>query len=166
MGGQAMTNAISFKHAGSPTCEPLHYTACGLDNVYLTSGYEVRDVAGEQYISVRDVKELHETIAIYLVRQKKVLAGREVRFLRKQMELTQKELGGFLGVSDQSVARYEKDLTRLEGSSDSLLRLLVAGHVSGRIDVQAELCSIRGADDVADDVVTLGMDDDEWRVAA
>ncbi len=158
--------SISLTHVGSPTCEPLHYTACGLDNVYLKSGYVVREVAGERYISVRDVEDLHETIAVYLVRQKKVLSGREIRFLRKHLELTQRDLGGFIGVSDQSVARYEKDLTKLEGASDSLLRLLVAGHVTGCIDVQKELTNIQAADDAADDVVTLGMDDDEWKIAA
>lgn len=159
-------NGVSFEHAGSPQCEPLHYTACGLDNIYLSSGYLVREVAGERYISVRDVEDLHKTIALYLVRQKKVLSGREVRFLRKQMDLTQRELGGLLGVSDQSVARYEKDMTKLEGASDSLLRLLVAGHVDGCIDVQEVLTTLRGADDASDDVVTLGMDHDEWKIAA
>lgn len=161
-----MNDPISFKHAGSPTCEPLHYTACGLDNVYLASGYQVREIGGERYVSVRDAEDLHKAIAGYLIRQKKVLAGKEIRFLRKHLELTQRELANWLGVSDQSVARYEKEQTALEGPTDGLFRLLVAAQVFGAVNVREELEHIREADDATSDTVTLQRDDDEWRVAA
>jgi DNA-binding transcriptional regulator YiaG len=166
MGGQAMNDAISFVHVGSPEREPLHYTACGLDNVYLSSGYNVREVDGVRYVSVHDVDDLHAAIAELLVRQKKVLSGPEVRFLRKYLDLTQRELGTLIGVSDQSVARYEKAQTVLEGASDDLLRLLVCAQVVKCIDVRAELERIRSSDDMLGDRMTLELDGDEWKVAA
>jgi putative zinc finger/helix-turn-helix YgiT family protein len=162
-----MTDTISFKHAGSPDREPYHYTACGLDNVYLTSGYLTREVGGERYVSVKEVEDLHKAIAMFLARQKKVLTGQEVRFVRKYLDLTQRELGAFLGVSDQSVARYEKGQSPLEGPTDALLRLLVVAQVGGCIDVREELETIRAADDATANDVTFELDDHhEWKVAA
>lgn len=161
-----MNDAISFMHCGSPECEPLHYTACGLDNVYLTSGYKVRKAGDEEYVAIHDVDELHEAIAEFLVRQRKILTGAEVRFLRKYLDVTQRELGAFLGVSDQSVARYEKGQTVLEGPSDNLLRLLVLAQAEGSLNVRETLERIGSADDAVGDRMTLELNDHEWRVAA
>jgi putative zinc finger/helix-turn-helix YgiT family protein len=159
-------NAISFTHVGSPTREPLHYTACGLDNIYLTSGYQTREVGGEIYVSVHEVDQLHVAIATFLARQKKVLDGQEIRFIRKYLDLTQRELGEFLGVSDQSVARYEKGQSPLDGATDGLLRLLVAAQADGCINVREELELIRASDDVASPELMFEHGEHEWRIAA
>jgi DNA-binding transcriptional regulator YiaG len=160
-----MNDVVSFAHAGSPISEPLHYTGCGLNNIYLASGYQVREVAGERYVSIRDLEDLHRAIALFLVSHRKVLSGQEIRFLRKHLGFTQKKLGGRLRVSDQSVARYEKDQTVLEGPADALLRLLVLG--SGEcINVPDTMDAIDNSDDFAGTAVTLALDHDEWRVAA
>ena len=37
-----------------------HYTECGLQNVWLTNGYDVCEVDGEKAVSISDVDELHE----------------------------------------------------------------------------------------------------------
>lgn len=161
-----MTKLMTFTHNSTPLREPLHYTACGLDNVYLASGYEVTEFDGEEYTSIHDVDDLHATIAEFLASQRKVLTGQEIRFIRKYLDMTQRELGHFLGVSDQSVARYEKDLTKLEGASDSVLRLLVAGKADGCINVREVLEVIGASDDVASGELTFSRDDDEWKVAA
>lgn len=159
-------NVLSFAHNDCTAGEPLHYTACGLDNVYLASGYEVREIAGERYTSVRDVEDLHRAIAVSLVSDRKVLSGKEIRFLRRYLDLTQRELGGLMGVSDQSVARYEKEQSALEGSNDALLRLLVCAQAEEKINVREVLEKLRAADDVGDGALTLERSDEEWRVAA
>ncbi|MDE2486137.1 MAG: hypothetical protein KGO51_01955 [Alphaproteobacteria bacterium] len=162
-----MNDPVCMTHDGSPERdELLHYTACGLDNVYLASGYQVREIGGERYISVRDVEDLHEAIALFLARKRKVLSGKEVRFIRKYLGLTQRELGAWLKVSDQSIARYEKDQTVLDGAADTLLRLLVAAKAEESIDVRAELERIQESDDASDADLTFERADDEWRAAA
>ena len=160
-----MTEALHFTHTECERADPFHYTACGLDNVYLMSGYNVETFGGEQYVSVKDAEELHEAIAVFLVNGKKVLEGQEVRFLRKFLGLTQASLGQALGVSDQAVARYEKDKTKFDGSSDILLRLYVKGKIEGDIDVAAEVESLRQNDGVSADDLCLQHEGDEWRVS-
>jgi transcriptional regulator with XRE-family HTH domain len=49
------------------------------------------------------------------------MTGAGFRFLRKQLELTQAQLGKRLRVSDQTIANYEKGHTSL-GPADPLIR--------------------------------------------
>src|ERR1700730_284882 len=96
MGGPAM-NGLALYHAGEKQKKPLHYTACGLDDVYLVSGYEVEDTAYGKGTSIKNADELHRVIGSYLVANKKLLSGKEIRFLRHQMDFTQSELARLLG---------------------------------------------------------------------
>jgi transcriptional regulator with XRE-family HTH domain len=52
--------------------------------------------------------------------------GSEIRFLRKQLELTQRELADRMRVSDQTIANYEKDATPVPGATDMSLRIMYA----------------------------------------
>jgi len=145
--------------------EPLHYTACGLDNIYLASGFTRKVVGGETYVSVNDAEDLHEAIAMTLAR-KKLLSGSEIRFLRKYLEYTQSDLGDWLGVSDQSIARYEKDRGTMDPSADAILRLLVIGKISKSVNVHEELAKLRLQDDVPSDCLMMELEHDEWRAVA
>lgn len=162
MGGEEM----HFVHTECAEKAPLQYRACGLDNVYLRSGYEQKILAGETYTSVQDADELHEAIAEHLVLRRKVLRGQEVRFLRKFLGWTQADGGDAIGVSDQTVARWEKDQGVLEGPADRLLRLYVLGHLAGEIDPAKVLEEVRQSDSLSSDDLVLERSDDEWRVAA
>jgi DNA-binding transcriptional regulator YiaG len=92
----------------SPNGDPLHYKACGLDDVYLVNGFNREIIDGEEYIHIENLKGLWKAIGMHLVTKRKVLAPKEIRFLRDQMDLTQAELGSRLRVTDQTVARWEK----------------------------------------------------------
>lgn len=108
-----------------PEGEPLHYTACGLDDVYLVNGFSRGVEDGEEYVTIEDMDALWKAIGLHLVTHKKVLAPKEIRFLREHMEFTQAELGEKMRVSDQSVARWEKGATdAIPGPADFLLRVL------------------------------------------
>jgi len=91
-----------------PAREPLHYTACGLDDVYLVNGFTREIIDGEEYLTIENLDGLWKAIALDLVVCHKVLAPKELRFLREQMDLTKAELAARLRVSDQTVARWEK----------------------------------------------------------
>lgn len=108
--------------------DPLHYTACGLDDVYLVNGFTRDVVDGEDYVTVADLDGLWKTIGLHLVTTSKILAPKEIRFLRDHMDMTQAQLGALLRVSDQTVARWEKGETKLiPGPADFMLRVLFLG---------------------------------------
>jgi DNA-binding transcriptional regulator YiaG len=103
-----------------------HYKECGLDNIYLTNGYNIIKTNRGEAISINDVDGLHRAIGAYLVHSKKDLSGDELRFLRHEMLMSQNTLAFFLGVSEQAIRRWENGKTSVPKSSEYLIKLLYA----------------------------------------
>lgn len=108
----------------APKEERLHYKDCGLDNVYLRSGFTREDYDGETYVTVEDIDGLHKAIGLHIVLDRKAPTGQEVRFLRKEMGLSQAELAKKIGTTDQSVARWEKAQCEISGPALFAIRFL------------------------------------------
>ncbi|MES1192663.1 MAG: helix-turn-helix domain-containing protein [Steroidobacter sp.] len=158
---------IKCVHNGEEARQPYHYKACGLDDVYLLSGYEIYNTHYGPGVSVRDVDALHRAIGEYLTKHKKILNGKEVRFLRKQMDLTQSDLGKFLGVTDQQVARYEKgESKKMPGAADAVLRMLYLEHVGGNISIRELLTELEDTDAPArNEKQVFAEEDGVWKPA-
>lgn len=131
-----MTRKRGWRHRGERDKEPLHYTACGLDDIYLLSGYEVERTEHGEGTSVRNADQLHRAIGRHLASQKKALTPKELRFLRVSMDLSQSNLGKMLGLSSQQVARWEKGQCEISGPADVLIRGLFIQFDGGKLDLQ------------------------------
>ncbi len=114
----------------------LPYTTCGLDNIFLVGGFTRHQTPYGDGVSIVNVEGLHRSIADWLIASEDSLSGKEIRFLRKEMKLTQAELGELLKVTDQQVARWEKGECPIPGSSDILLRALYKHHVGKNPNVR------------------------------
>jgi DNA-binding transcriptional regulator YiaG len=101
--------------------EPYHYVESGLDNIYLLNGVSETATDYGPMVHIDNINGLHRAIGLHIVEKEEPMSGPEFRFLRKQMGLSQAELAKDLGVSDQTVANYEKENTRL-GPADALMR--------------------------------------------
>lgn len=123
-----MTSGEFFRHSEDAECldAPFHYRRSGLDNIYLLNGFEAEWEDGERYVTVLDVDGLHQAIGLHLVTNRKILAPKEIKFLRKTLNLTQAEMGRLIGQSDQQIARWEKGENNINGPADRLLRLMFA----------------------------------------
>ena len=108
----------------------LHYTACGLPNVWLESGYTKKETKYGIAIAVKDIDGLHKLLAAQLIDKKSLLAGYEFRFLRVQLGLTQEGLGKFLGVSENAVSLWERK-DAVPSVYDHMLRLMVMAKING-----------------------------------
>ena len=128
-----------LKHKDDKVKELLHYTACGLDDVYLVSGYEIKKTHYGDGIAIKNLDELNNAIGSYLVTEKRDLSGKELRFLRKQLDLTQGELGQLMELSDQQVARWEKDKCGIKGAAASIIRFLYIEHLKGKLKIRGLL---------------------------
>lgn len=104
--------------------EPLHYKDCGLDSIFLLNGFETETHDGEEYVTIKDIDGLHRAIGLHIIMSRKAPSGKEVRFLRNEMDMSQSELGSTLGVTDQSVARWEKGQTEVPGPATFALKVL------------------------------------------
>ena len=100
-----------------------HYKTSGLDDVYLLNGYEVIKFGDEEAVSIHDIDGLHQVISLALVQQEARLTGREFRFLRIELDLSQKALAMWFDMTDQSVAIWEKK-DRVPQWADMIIRAL------------------------------------------
>jgi len=146
--------------------DPVQYTGCGLDDIWLASGYEIEELDGEEALTVHDLNGLHDAIGRSLVKRKKLFSGKEIRFLRVQMDLTQSKLARLVGCDTQQVARYEKGQNKMPGSVDRLLRMLYREHLKDPIFVQEYLEALDQMDGRMDDKQIFSETPDGWKAAA
>ncbi len=114
------------------------YKECGLDNVWLANGYELVETAYGPGVSVIAADKLLEQIAAHLVRKPSRLSGKEFRFLRVELGLSQGAMAKVQGVSEQNVSLWERR-GKVPKANDALLRLCYLGHAAGDASLKSSL---------------------------
>ncbi len=114
------------------TDQLFHYVACGLSNVWLKGGVSERDTAKGAVFHVEQVKELHNVIGLSLVNKTSMLSPDEFRFLRTEMNFSRKNLGEALGVSWETIKKWESGDNALPKMADAWLRQLYLSHKENR----------------------------------
>lgn len=118
-----------------------HYRESGLDNVYLENGYHVLKTRYGQGISIDNTEGLHKAIGRWLISLPKPLNGAEFRFLRLEMEVTQRHLASIIGGTEQTLRLWEKHRNKAisSGPADRLMRALYADYIEGDGEVGRRL---------------------------
>jgi putative transcriptional regulator len=119
-----MTDRVEFHIKGRKRApEPYHFKTVGLPNIYLLNGFRFEDDPHYgRMVHFTNLDGLHRAIGLHLI-EKSDLTGDEFKFLRKQLNLTQAQLGKQMGVTDQTVANYEKGKT---GTGPAIAYLRIA----------------------------------------
>ena len=107
-----------------------HYTESGLQNVWLTNGYVVRKTPYGKGVSIQDVAGLHKAIG-RVIAGRPELTGAELRFLRKEMSLSQSALAVLLGTTEQNISLWERR-GRIPRTSDRLIKLICLEFIEGK----------------------------------
>ena len=141
-----------------------HYRECGLDNVYLRNGFSIEKTRHGRAVSIQDMDGLHQAIESHLVRARRDLTGAELRFLRHELGLSQRLLGLLLGKSGQSVARWEKGLSRIDGAADRLVRLLYTQHTGDNEKIKNVLQELVALDDLITEDIQFEDTKEGWRL--
>lgn len=111
-----------------------HYTQCGLDNVWLENGYKIKSTPYGKGVSIEDAEGLHKVLALGLTKKKGRITGKELKFLRVAMGLSQEGLGQMLGVGEQSVSLWERT-GKVPQTADSVTRMLVSEKLNGNYKI-------------------------------
>ena len=152
-----------------PNVRRYRYTECGLDNIYLLNGFEPVSTPRGEGVRIQDVEGLHRAIGLLLVRDKKNLNGKEFRFLRHEMNMTQHDLAAILMVDAQTVARWEKGRTKrpIDGPAQGLLRVMYEKYVGGDPEIIATLRRLAELDEVTngaeDQDILFEVTEEDWQ---
>ncbi len=102
--------------------ERYHYVECGLPNVWLSNGFELMETPYGQGVSIRDLQGLHRCIARVLCDKPKKLTGAEFRYLRRELDMSQKMTGQLLGITAKQVRNIERGVTPMKEPYNCLIR--------------------------------------------
>jgi DNA-binding transcriptional regulator YiaG len=144
-----------------------HYIESGVSHVYLKNGYNVETIDGEEFISVDDLNGLHRILGASIASQTRPLSHEEFKFLRIELNLSQRLLANLFGVSEQTIARYEKGQSDIPRTTDAALRSLYMESCDQHNPVSffLNLLTDSAAEHAAQDIL-LEEIENKWMVAS
>jgi putative transcriptional regulator len=104
------------------------YEASGLPGVTLQNVMVYRcPKCGEHEVAIPNILGLHETLARAIVEKKERLSPQEIRFLRTHLGYSSADFARKVGVSIQTVSRWERkdEPLRMKPAVDRFVRLMV-----------------------------------------
>ena len=113
-----MSEATAIEHS-----RVYHYVESGLDNVYLLNGFEIRQTPYGSSVSIFNVEGLHRSIAACLVEKPAPLTGMEFKFLRVELDLSQRSMGVMCGLRERQIRNIEKS-PKVGNPHDTIIRVV------------------------------------------
>ena len=143
-----------------------HYTESGLGNVWLKNGYAMNNTAYGDGVSIQDVEGLHKLIGSLIAKRPKI-TGKELRFIRKEMEMSQSALGALLGTSEQNISLWERK-GNIPKVSDRLVKLIYLEHIdpNGNIKIRELIDRLNEEDAQKEERLELEKRPTSWRKVA
>jgi putative zinc finger/helix-turn-helix YgiT family protein len=89
---------------------------------------------GEEMVGIPDLQGLARAAAIARAQSPERLTGKEVRFIRRALDMKQKDFAEAMDLSAEHVSRWENDHNGIGGASEKLIRHNVCALLS------TELC--------------------------
>lgn len=105
-----------------------HYTESGLDNVWLLNMPMYECNCGHKIFEIPAFMQLHDALAKLIVEKPLDLTREEVKFLRKTLHKSSKELASLLEVSPVTVSRWESGKSKISHAYQLLLKTIVYTH--------------------------------------
>ena len=106
--------------------EDVEYGDAGIPNVTLLGIIVDRcSQCGASEIVIPRIEELHRTIAFAVVLHRERLSGIEVKFLRKCLGYSARDFAETIGVTPETVSRWENNKETVSVPIDHLIRLMV-----------------------------------------
>jgi DNA-binding transcriptional regulator YiaG len=128
---------------------PFHYSGAGLSDVWLLNGFHLEDTPDGPAVRIEDADGLHAALARGIVAARQAISPAELRYLRRFLRLSQANVARLLGISEQTVARWEKGETAIDPSGERLVRFIAMEALGQDVIVQAELRALAAADEAA-----------------
>ena len=138
-----------------------HYTICGLDNVWLKNGYVERDTPYGKAVAVVEAQQLHHLLALGLVDKPGRLTGKELKFLRVQMGLSQAGFAKMHGVSEQAVSLWERH-GKVPSANDQLARVHYLAQAAGDTSVKQAIERVKTVEKLVHQRIVVRNSGKKW----
>ncbi len=92
-----------------------HYLESGLDNIWLQGGVTEHNTPEGQAVSITNIDELHHMIAMHIIEDPSLMTGLEFRFIRIELDLSQRSVARLLKTEEKNVQRWETGKSALPG---------------------------------------------------
>ena len=116
-----------------------HYIECGLSQIFLR-GIETlicqNSGCADKIVAIPNIEKLHELIADEIAVQKNKLLPEEIKFLRKYLGFSGRDFGKKIGVSSETVTRWERGKLNMKEAVERLLRVLILSKAGPFIDYE------------------------------
>lgn len=144
-----------------------HYTESGLDDVFLVNGYHFHTTPYGEGVAIEHTGGLHKAIGRRLIALPRPLDGAALRFLRLELELTQRNLAALLDTTEQSLRLWEKHRGKAmpTGPADRLLRAIYSEYIGGDGSVRRMLDRLAEMDQVAVERMNFRQTASGWKPA-
>jgi putative zinc finger/helix-turn-helix YgiT family protein len=116
---------------------------------------------GNYEVSIPRIEQLHRLIARLLIEKMTRFTGAEMRFLRKSLGLSSGDFARRMGVTVETVSRWEQNAVPVGPQADRLVRLLVA---QGKLAMRypEENLALIDSKKAKDTRLEIRVVDDEW----
>lgn len=139
------------------------YDECGLDNVILVGLEVCEDDGGEDVVTIRNINGLHRAIAEGIARKPTGVTGRELRFVRTELGMTQAELANIVSKDVQTVGRWERGEFPIDPTAETVVRVLTLQHVEGAVPDIQEMVGWSVASSGEPPIMIDASDPDDWK---
>lgn len=147
--------------------ENYRYTISGLTNIVLKN-IEVSQCheCGETEVAIPHIETLHRAIALTLIRKRTRLGSEEIRYLRKSLGWSGTDFAKRMGVTSETVSRWENGHIPMGSLADRLLRTLVMLTEKPERNYATEfLTAITEESEEKATSLNMYMEDEEWCTA-
>lgn len=131
-------NSGMVRRDRSKAMATYRYTECGLDNVIIHGAELVIDDNGEEVVSIPNINGLHKAISESILMRQTSMSGKELRFIRTEMGLTQAELADIVHREPLSVSRWERGENPIDHNAQVLIRLIAMERLEIDKDVSVQ----------------------------
>lgn len=142
-----------------------HYTECGLNNIVIEGLSVVVDDEGDEVVEVPYINDLHCAIASGIVLHEQGMSGAELRFLRSEIGMTQAEFAAFLHKDKQTIGRWERAESEIDGTSETMIRKLAIEKLELDISDGIDELSKKSVSTARDQTISIIANDDSYSLA-
>lgn len=129
------------------------HTDSGLKNVLIEGANPLRGDSAGRSVMIPNIDGLRKAIAHAIVARRSSMSGKEMRFLRSELRMTQSELAFVLHCDALAISRWERGEVALNVDTEAAIRLLAirqlrlpddedAGEIAGRCRPSAKTSPI------------------------